>query len=194
MRRLAILLAALLVACSTSEPPPRPYTLEDLEHLVLREGPEGTTRLTFEAKTIGDLARGSDERRDRFASAGLQGAHESAFFPGIESEAPSGFMLTSIVYLFDDPARGLEVVEETVRAEGSELRRTGPPVDGRDGFTLSGTLDENLPPGVLYAWVKRNVVIVLAAVASEEIETGPLRLIARRLDAQEPPEGPDSRP
>lgn len=188
-RSAALLILALITgACTSAEGDGPVYDPDQLEYLVLTERPRGTV-VSGEPRHRGleEISYGDPERRERFEDAGFIDLFEATFVTSGQGDGPQGFLLTSRAYLFEDPLDGLAAIEETVRAEGEGLANLGVPVDGREGFGLRGALDRELPRGVLYAWRKGNVVLVLAAIAVDRVNEGTLIRLARSIDALEPP-------
>lgn len=187
MRRgIASLAFVASVACTGGEPPA--YDARHLEYLVLEEPPLGTVSSESDPELdLEDVADNSDERRERFASAGFVAAYQATFTSTSVESRFQGFLLTSRAYLFTDPEAGLAAIRETIESEGSGIIEQGPPFLDRPGFTLRGTLDSGLPPGVVLAWQKQNVILVLAAVAVSAVSEAELREIARQIDTLEPP-------
>lgn len=189
-RAVPIALLAALVACTGGGDAPV-YDAGDLEHLVLTDAPPRTIASDIDpVLDLDDVAAGSDERRARFEGAGFVAAYQATFTTATDDPRFQGFLLTSRAYLFSDPQAGLEALHETIKSEGSNLTEKAAVFLDRPGFTLTGILDAALPAGVAIAWLKENVVLVLAVVAVSAVSEQELREIARKIDTLEPPLGP----
>jgi hypothetical protein len=139
-----------------------------------------------EVLSIEDVSDGSTERHERFSSAGFIAAAQSVFRAGELDPRLQGFLMTSRAYLFEDPVAGLEAIRQTVEQEGRDTRQKAALFPDRPGFTITGLLDEALPPGTLLAWQKGNVIMLLAVVAVSAVAEDELRSIAKTIDAIEP--------
>lgn len=190
MRAFAAATLLLAVACTGGDDGST-YQARHLESLTLNEAPEGTSLDDTDAELdLDDISAGDDVRRARYETAGFIAAYESIFEPNTVDLRYQGFQLTSRAYLFSDPGAGLAALRRTITSEGSQLVSRPALFPDRPGFTLSGALDDALPPGVAIAWQKHNVVLLLAVVAVAQVSETEMREIARKIDQLEPPDGP----
>lgn len=189
MKRAFAGLLLATVACTGGGDPG--YSAEQLRFLVLSDAPEGTLPANGEPEIdLDDLAQDDDERRSRFEQAGFEAGYEATYVSSSIAPRFQGFRMTSRAYLFSDPTAGLEAIRTTIEREGSQLVERSEPFLGRPGFTLRGRIDAALPRGIVLAWQKENVILLLAVVAISDISEAELRQIAGQIDELEPPVHP----
>lgn len=182
-----ISLALLTLMACTQSPEQPAYGEGALPFLVLQEAPSGTFATEDPThRGLEDVAAGDDVRREIFESAGFVDMYEATFIGSGSRPELEGFLLTSRAYLFENPDAGVDALKHIVEIEGDNQTILGSPVEGRNGFTISGKLDSELPSGTLMVWRKSNVVMAIAAVAAGRIDETYLREIANEVDKLEP--------
>jgi hypothetical protein len=169
--------------------------MQHLRYLVLDEAPENTLESDDEPELdLDDVSQEDPARRALFEEAGFEVAYSRTFVAGSRAPRYQGLRMISRAYLFSDPAAGLEAIRTSIEREGRQLVEKSPPMLDRPGFTLSGTLDDALPPGVALVWQKKNVILLLAVVALVTVSESELRDIVREIDQLEPPLHPVQQP
>jgi len=193
VKRVAALISVVLIlaACSGGEPV---FDRDDLPDLVLRgeEAPAGTILVDGESgyQDVDRLAEDDVEAR-LLEDAGFVVAYLTFFFdPKLFDEEdlldPTASLAVSYAILFgsaEEASRGLQVIEDDVRNDGSDLsERPIAATFGDESFGVYGDVEPGRPPAFVFGWRVGNVVqFLIAAGARGAINENAARVLAERM-------------